>query len=51
MVEREDANDAVGNEDSLGLMVFTSAFNVFERKQKKWGLENIPKEALKFYVK
>jgi hypothetical protein len=44
-------NDVVGNEDSFELMVFIFADNVFERKLKKWGLENIPKEALKFYVK
>jgi hypothetical protein len=32
-------------------MDFTSADNVFERRQRKWVLENIPKETLRNYVK
>jgi hypothetical protein len=51
MAELEDANDAVENVDSFEPMDFTSADSVFERKQKTWDLENIPKETLKTYVK
>jgi len=42
MVESKDVNDAEEKEGLFEPMACTSADNASEKKQKKWGLKNIP---------
>jgi hypothetical protein len=49
--ESKDANDVAGNVVSSEPTVFISVVNAFGKKPRRWDFENIPKEALKPYVK